>query len=189
MMTRAVLLTAVVSFASAFAADWKPFDGGEYTVNFPGAPKTSQREDETQIGKVVSTVAAVELEHEAFTVSVTVYPPDLVKKSVPAKMLEGARDGAVANVAGTLDKDFGVFLDSGEAKKKWPGREFTLHTTQGMAMTSRVYLVNNKLYTLLLVRDSTVKDDSEFEKFADSLKLKVAAPEKSEKAEKPAKKK
>lgn len=182
-MQRLMLLTAVVSAQLAFAADWKPFDGGEYTISFPGTPTTSTRADDTQIGQVKSNVATLELDHQSFTVAITEYPLDLVKKSVPSKMLEGARDGAVANVGGTLDKDFGVFLDSGEPKKKWPGREFTLHTGKA-AMASRVFLVNNKLYSLLMVRDETVKDDADFAKFADSLKLKGP-----EKPEKPAKKK
>jgi hypothetical protein len=182
-MQRLMLLTAVVCAQLASAADWKPFNGGEYSISFPGTPTTSSRTDQTGIGPVKSSVVTVELPHQSFTLAITEYPLDLVKKSQPAKMLEGARDGAVANVQGTLDKDIAVQLDSGDPKKKWPGREFTAHTSKAV-MASRLYLVNNKLYSLLLVRDQTVTDDADFTRFADSLKLKGP-----EKPEKPSKKK
>ena len=177
-MQRGILFAALVCSFAAFAGDWKPFDTAEFTASFHGEVKTSSRTDDTQIGQVKSSVYSFENDHEAFTLSITDYPPELVSKSLPTKMLEGARDGAVANVGGTLDKDIGIFIDSGLPKKKWPGREFTLHTGQGLMMNSRVYLVANKLFTLLMVRDGTVKDDADFVKFAESLKLKPppAAP-------------
>ncbi len=90
----------------------------------------------------------------------------------------------MANLGGTLEKDFAVFLDAVEPKKKWPGREFSLHVSNGVSHRMRLYLVGDKLYMLLFQFDDTVKDEGDFTRFADSLKLKGAAKEKKDKKEK-----
>jgi len=203
-MQRALLSAALLSSFSAFAADakavdgglvWKAFDGGTYSASFPGEVTSAEHTDETQSGPVKSLSYTCTLPHEVFHLSIAEYPVELLKKAVPAQMLEGARDGAVANMAGVLEKDVAVFVDSGEAKKKWPGREFTFHMDRSDGdggvtrawMDVHMFMVDNKLYSSLLSRDATVKDDADFVKFVDGLKLKrpaktpAAAPAKAPK--------
>ena len=94
---------------------------------------------------------------------------------MPSKVLEGARDGAMANVNGTVEKDFSVFLDSGLPKKKYPGREFDGSTTSGLKLAARLFLVDDRLYQLISVSPKATFNAADFKKFADSFKLKAAA--------------
>ncbi len=176
-------MSVVAAFlAATLAVDggvaWKSVDGGNFTVSFPADPTPSERNDATQVGNIKSTVWDLKLEHETFTLSIAEYAPEVVKKLSPAQMIEGARDGAIANAGGSLEKDQVVFLTEG--KKKWPGREFTMRPpgapdagTQVWSVSCRMYLVDNRLFALIYTHDQTL-NDADFAKFADSLSLRPA---------------
>ncbi len=178
---RAWVLLAALAGSPAWAEEWKSLETPDFSVSFPGEVKRSERSDDTQAGSVKTQIWSVDLEHQSFTFAVSEYAPEQLKKSSPATMLEFARDGAMANVGGTLDKDAPTTLDSGEPKKKWPGREFSFHTEKGLQFNSRAFLVSNRLFSLLVVHDGTVKDSADFVRFADSLKLKAQKPAKKAK--------
>ena len=110
-----------------------------------------------------------------YAVSIADYPKGMMKAALPSKVLEGARDGAMANVGGKVDQDFAVFLDSGTPKKKYPGREFNGNTTQGIKLAARLFLVDDRLYQMISVSPIAAFNAADFKKFADSFKLKASA--------------
>ena len=172
-----VLCLALLGAGAARAQDWKPLTAGELTVSFPGDATASTRTNQTQVGEATTQVYQLdqEKEHqEVFSLSVTDYPAEALKKAVPGKLLENARDGLVAHSGGTLEKDVAVTLDSGEPKKKWPGRELVLRTEKGQLMNVRLFLAGSRLYVLMVVRGSDAVSDADYLKFADSFKLKPA---------------
>ena len=84
----------------------------------------------------------------------------------------------MANAGGTVEKDIGIFLDSGTPKKKWPGREFDGTTTSGLKLAARLFLVDDRLYQMICVTPKASFNADNFKKFADSFKLKPAAKKK-----------
>lgn len=179
-MTRSVL-ALMLAAPAAYAAEWKPLDTRDFSVSLPGEAKMQEGVEQTEAGPVKTTTWGVQTtgttgkEGSFFAVSIADYPPGMMAKAVPSKVLEGARDGAMANVGGTVEKDVGLFLDSGLPKKKYPGREFNGSTKSGLKLAARLYLVDDRLYQMICVSPKATFNDVDFKQFADSFKLKSAA--------------
>ena len=167
---------APVVAAPAVAAAWQPLDTETFAVELPGTPAMKEGVEQTKAGAVKTTTWSVQTATAFYAVSTADYPKGMMKAALPSKVLEGARDGAMANVGGKVDKDFAVFLDSGTPKLKYPGREFDGTTAQGIKMAARLFLVDDRLYQMISVSPIAAFNADEFAKFADSFKLKVAAP-------------
>jgi hypothetical protein len=72
--------------------------------------------------------------------------PDSVLKQGPDTLLEGAQNGAIANVKGKLLASSKITLGS------HPGREFDFEALGGQGIArQRVYLVKNRLHTLMVM--------------------------------------
>lgn len=183
---RPLLFTALLSSTAALAQAaapapmaWAPLDGPTFTAEMPGAPSVKEGTEQTQAGPVKTTTWGVQTNGAFFAISTADYPPGMMTNAVPSKVLEGARDGAMANVGGTVEKDIGMFLDSGLPKKKYPGREFDGTTKSGLKLAARLFLVDDRLYQLICVTPKAGFNAADFKRFADSFKLKkggAAAP-------------
>ena len=178
---RPYLLLVVLCAVPAFAEDWKEVGNDVFTAQMPGDPKVEDSAVDTEAGKMKTRTWSSQKGNAYYAIAMVGYPPDLVHKSIPSKMLEGARDGALANIQATLEKDYGVFIDSGIPKKKWPGRELFANAPQGMRYAARLYLVDAELYQIIVVRKASEGSDEDFKKMVASFKLKPppgAAPAK-----------
>ena len=184
-MPRSLLAVALLVAPVSFASDWKTIDGKDFSVSAPGEAKTTEGTEQTEAGPVKTVTWAVQTSTAFYAVSVADYPAGMMKNAVPSKVLEGARDGAMANVGGTVEKDLGVFLDSGTPKKKYPGRDFNGTTKAGIKLAARLFLVDDRLYQMICVSPKDSFNEADFKKFADSFKLKgVAAAAPAPKAKK-----
>jgi hypothetical protein len=157
------------------AKGWQTIDNASFSVEVPGAPKVEEGTEQTAAGAVKTTTWGVQGSSSFFAVSTADYPPGMMAAAVPSKVLEGARDGAMANVGGTVEDDIGVFLDSGLPKKKYPGREFNGSTKSGLKLAARLFLVDDRLYQLICVSPKASFNADDFKKFADSFKLKTGS--------------
>jgi len=139
---------------------------GRFTIEMPGEPKE-------QINKIDTALGPIDLHLFVFSpdpnivyiASYADYPEDVIKKSDSEKMLNGARDGAVKNINGKLDREKKITID------KHPGRDISIVADQAMARV-RMYLVDARLYQVILVstsKESVTSKDAE--KFLDSFKL------------------
>ena len=169
--------------AAPAPAAWQQLDTQTFTVDLPGAAAMKEGVEQTKAGAVKTTTWSVQTTGAFYAVSIADYPKGMMSTAMPLKVLEGARDGAMANVHGTVEKDFAVFLDSGTPKKKYPGREFDGTTTQGIKLAARLFLVDDRLYQMISVSPIAAFNADDFKKFADSFKLKAtlaaAAPAKA----------
>jgi hypothetical protein len=154
---------------------WQALETATFTIDVPGAAKMQEGIEKTQAGPVNTTTWSIQTGTAFYAVSIADYPKGMMAAAVPSKVLEGARDGAMANVGGKVDKDFTVFLESGVAKKKYPGREFDGVTNAGVKMAARLFLVDDRLYQMIAVSPVPQFNPEDFKKFADSFKLKPAA--------------
>ncbi len=156
-------------------AAWETLDAPTFTVELPAKASMKEGEEKTAAGPVKTTTWSAQTAGAFYAVSIADYPAGMMTKAVPSKVLEGARDGAMANVGGKVEKDFAVFLDSGTPKKKYPGREFDGTTGAGIKMAARLFLVDDRLYQMISVSPIAAFNEADFKKFADSFKLKVVA--------------
>jgi hypothetical protein len=166
---RLAVAAVVLWTATAVAADWKHVKDADFEIDLPGEAKVESDTTDTAIGKVTNTMHQVVVGKAMYALSYADYPADFEKKAIPSKALEGARDGAVANINATLVNDTPVFVDSGMPKRKWPGRDFSATTPQGVKYAARIILVGNRLYQIVAVGEGTY-DEATLERMKSTFK-------------------
>jgi len=139
--------------------------GGRFTVQMPGQPKEQKNSVKTAIGPIEFHMFIYERDPNSdYMVGYNDYPEGMMKKADSDKVLDGARDGAVKNVKGKLESEKKITLDG------HPGREFVA-TAEGLKVRDRFYLVNDRLYQIMLVGSNDFITGKDAEKFLNSFKL------------------
>jgi hypothetical protein len=148
--------------------DWQTFApaGGNFSVLMPGAPADKSREAVN--GQPASHLYLSSTRDAVYAVSY--YDRPASKDAIdPEKWLDRARDLEVAQTGGKL-------LGASPLKlaNTWPGREILTTVPKGdgkHAMRCHMYLVNNRLYRVLVVLPQDDLSSAEAVKFLDSFKL------------------
>jgi hypothetical protein len=118
-----------------------------FRAAFPEAPKTETMPTPTAIGNIDQKMFTVTRGDVYFAVSVAEYPAELVAGSDPDAMLDGARDGAVANVSGSLASETRVEVDGR------PGRRIRITASvqgQPLELDGQLTIDRNRLYQALV---------------------------------------
>ncbi len=147
-------LSAVIfqlSIASLFS---KPelfsSDAGRFSIVTPTKfTEQTQTTEVPNIGSIDIHTFSGQQGDIAYYVTYTDYPVEIVQKSDPNKMLEGSRDGASSSVNGVITADSSISIDT------YPGREFIVEATdesgKSYAIKSHVFLVDNRLYQIMVI--------------------------------------
>lgn len=168
---RLTAAAALLWLLPAAAAEWKTLVVDDFRLSLPGDATPKEGTTEGPAGRVRTQEWAVEADGVGFRLTIAYYAPETLAK--PAKVLEAARDALVAGASSTLDRDFAIQIDSGQPRKKWPGREFASHTEAGVQLNTRIFLVDDRLFVLSVVRPADqVGDGTDLARFLDSFKLK-----------------
>ena len=95
------------------------------------------------------------------------YPALTVQKKGGDQILKEARDGSVNTVGGTLLSEHGIFL------REYPGLEIRYEGASGdeNAYKSRLYLVKNRLYVMLVTTPKGQPFSAQAEDFLNSFRL------------------
>jgi hypothetical protein len=161
-------LLSLALFSACSEAPWfvfKPKDSS-FTAQFPMEPDKAVRTVKNSLGDVDTTFYTASDGQRAFTVTVAEYPEEQVTQLGPAKFLDGARDGAVANFRGKLDGEKSVDV------KGHPGRDLDISAGGGKgAYHCRLILVGNKLYQLIVASPSGDSKARPVERFLESFSL------------------
>jgi hypothetical protein len=128
----------------------------------PGEPKRTRQKVTTPAGTIDVLAYMVEVPSGAYVVSATRFRGTLRCLSTQQR-LDGARDGAVKNVHGTLISEKQIKLDNN------PGRELLIKAP-GVFMHQRVFLINNRLVQAVVV-SQTEAESADISHFFNSLKL------------------
>jgi hypothetical protein len=131
---------------------WKEFASkeGRFKVLMPGTPKQDQAETESDFGKGV-------LHMNTAQAGKTLYG---------ANYCDSSRDGAVANLEGELAGEKDIKLG------EYPGREIQIDVAGGKRLFRvRVYLVDQRLYQVVVFGTKEAATSKEADKFLDSFKL------------------
>lgn len=149
---------------------WMSFSSeeGRFTTRYPSSPKKEVLKAPSPIGEIPTVMTAATLGDAFFAVAYSDYPKELIEASNRDAMLDGARDGAVNNVQGTLVKEDQITY-AGE-----PARAFEATADKmgiKLKMHSRVFMKENRLYQVTIVYPTTQKDVP-LDKFFDAFALK-----------------
>ncbi len=149
---------------------WQPFTSGAggFTISMPDEQKSDVLPMNTPVGVIDLHLFTVDLDDSAYIVGYSDYPESLVRNSSADVMLDGARDGAVANVGGKLLNERRLTLQG------YPGRELWIEAEAGGQpglVQARIYLVGRRLYQVLVAGSTTQFSESDAEFFLDSFEL------------------
>ncbi len=143
--------------------------GETFSVASPQPLATEQETLETELGDIEIFSFTTEVEGVVYAVAYSDYPEAIAADLDPQRVLDGSRDGAVANVQGRLIQERAVTLG------EHPGRELTIeanpNTEDRAQVRVRLYLVGSRLYQVLVVVPRDRPDPGTTEQFLESFTL------------------
>ena len=164
----AFLFLLVLLVIGCSANQWKEYssDEGKFKVDFPGNPSLKTQKVNTAVGEIQVNMVLLEVRGVAYMASFNDYPSEFIKNSNEKDLLDGARDGAVANVQGKLLSEQIIELNNA------PGREIRVESADGKnTIVARIYLAGSRLYQVLVVTPKANGFDKNIKKFLDSFKF------------------
>jgi hypothetical protein len=141
--------TSTESTADAEHPQWQQIGSqdGRFALMMPEFPDYNVQEVLTPVGPLELHIFSVNSEDSVFMAAYNDYPEFVVSSSDVGKMLDGARDGAVSNVDGTLLSESQIRLQG------YPGREMWIEADvegqEGLAR-ARIFLVGRRMYQILV---------------------------------------
>ena len=165
----AVLIVAMraISGVADEPTEWKEFASkdGRFTVLMVGTPKQYKLDTESDFGKGVLNMNSIQLGKTMYAANYCDFPAE-IKKAGLKQVYDSSRDGAAANLEGKLasEKD----LKLGEH----PGREIQIAVQGGKRLfRARVYLIDQRLYQVVVFGTKEAATSKDADKFLDSFKL------------------
>ena len=142
---------------------------GNFSIDTPGTLEETQQSVETPVGPINIHTFTAESNESAYVVAYSDYPNEIVEQTDPEMLLDSSRDGAVSNLGGTLVEEETIELEGN------PGRSLIIDTAAGTeeaaTINSRIFLVDNRLYQILVVVPEAVEGEIDSETFLDSFEL------------------
>jgi hypothetical protein len=149
-------------------ATWEKFSSSEgaFSVLMPGTPTQQVRTAKTSSGSIDAHMFLVEHRDVAYIVAYSDYPNPMIQERTPKLILDGARDGAVANLQGKLVGESIISLDGHQ------GRELQIESPDGkVTVTARIFLVDRRLYQVMVLTPQGKDSSEDVRKFFDSFRL------------------
>lgn len=137
-------------------------DDGRFTVLLPGKPERQNNSIDTAVGKIDLVMYMAGSRKAGCVAGYCDYPQQYINSTDPQKLLEGARDGAVANVNGRLVSETQVDFHSK------PARQFVIEVPNKAFVTARVILIGPRLYQLMLIAPTNQGHEEDISRFFDS---------------------
>jgi hypothetical protein len=130
---------------------WKPFSSttGGFTILMPGIPNEEQKVINTQLGSTTVYAFSVTRNNQAFY--------GVAYSDLPANIADNPReiDQLLSEVISSFSEVVGGKLVSQQPINlgNFPGREFRLQLAEEVVVVGRAYLVNQRLYQIVVGTD------------------------------------
>jgi len=168
-----LLLATILGLAAGCGdSSWREVaaaDGG-FRVLMRGAPRVEQRNLDTPMGRIAGNWYSLEQKDSVFGVGYADYPAPIVRATPPRAMFTTVREGWLKRIQGKPEGEgTDIKLDN-----KWYGMEFTARGRlegREVWMLGRFYLVDNRLYQLIVFGDKAAIPRSDINKFMGSFKV------------------
>jgi hypothetical protein len=145
----AIALTLTACQGSQATYEEFSSESGNFTIDAPETLEETQQSVQTPVGPIDIHTFTTESENSAYVVAYSDYPSEIMEQTDPETLLNSSRDGAINNLGGTLVSEEDIDLDGN------PGRSLVIDTAAGTeeaaTINSRIYLVDNRLYQVLVV--------------------------------------
>jgi hypothetical protein len=163
----ALLLVAFVGAAQPALAQWAEFrpEGVGYSVEMPGEWTLKTEEIKTAAGTLKAHMASVNLDQRAFMTMYITYPAASISGRPVDAILDGARDGAVANVKGKLRKEERLTISN------VPARQVIIDAPNDVVVIGRYLMMGNTLVQALVAGLANIENEPDTKRFLASLKL------------------
>jgi len=154
-----------VSSRTALSGEWINHSDapGRFNILMPVKPVKSEQPVETEAGKLINHMFLAQTATAAFLIS---YVDHVVPQDAQQTLVR-VRDGAVRGIKGTLLSSENI------THKGYPGFEFRASTTDGAVYTSRIYLVNGRLYQIVVVAPASTPISKDINRYMTSFDLKA----------------
>ncbi len=140
-------------------------DAGNFSVLMPGKPKTEKQNIETAVGSVTMIMYTAGSSRAGCAVAFADYPQQLVDSSDAQKLLEGAKNGAIKNVKGTLVSETRVSFNG------LPARDLVIEVPGKAIINARLIIASPRFYQLMLITPKGQDHKEDIAKFFNSLKI------------------
>ncbi|HCA93742.1 MAG TPA: hypothetical protein DEP38_03445 [Cyanobacteria bacterium UBA9226] len=148
---------------------WKPFSSAEggFTLLMPGTPKPVEQNLNTPNGRINLKGFMVQRRNEAnYLVIYTDLPSKTIENDKDIEELfDGIVEGFQRRTRGELVNEENITLNN------FPGREFKMELSGNITARSRVYLVNQRLYQLVVVTPREEDLPQSIQGFLDSFQV------------------
>jgi len=163
-----LITAALISLAADDAPEWTEFASkeGHFKVLMPGKPEQKKLEAEMgDFGKGMLHMNTFESDKMMYGANYCDFPAKI--KDFPRKRVyDSSRDGAVENLKGKLADEKDIKLGD------HPGREILIDVAGGKRLfRARVYLVEQRLYQVVVFGSKEAATSKAADKFLDSFKL------------------
>jgi len=148
----------VISADGAFYSE-----DGLFMVEFPGTPEHTSKLVETELGKVQtnSYIYSPSIT-EGYMVFYSDYPTEYVRKMDKRSMLLNAMEGALKPIGIDGTERMEEFQLNGNPAVEFMGQGEHMH------IAGRLYLIENRLYQVSIIRDGSYPSTEAIDKFFDS---------------------
>jgi serine/threonine-protein kinase len=149
------------------AAAWQEFTSpeGNFAVLMPGTPAYEKKGTATAAGSIDMHLFTSEPDRDAAYIVMYSDYPEIVLNVPAQKILDGGRDGAVANSRGRLLGEQELSLDG------FPGREFTIDVQGKGLLKARAFLVRQRMYTIIAAGTREKVEQGDTAKFLTSFRM------------------
>jgi hypothetical protein len=144
-------------------------DGG-FRVLMSADPRVEKRDLDTPAGKITGYWYSLEQKDSVFGVGYADYPLQILRGTPPRQMFTIVREGWLKKIAGKLEGNATDLKLDG----KWHGMEFTARGQldgRDAWMRGRFYLVDNRLYQLVVFGNQKTIPSSDINRFLASFKV------------------
>lgn len=139
-----------------------------FSVLLPGTPKEQTLKAPSPLGELTFHNFLVETNQgkAAWLATSVDYPPGSIKAENQDGVLDAGVKGAVDKLKGKLLTQSKIMLDN-----KYPGRSMQLEVPNLGLYHSRIYLVGDRLYQIVVLGPKDLATSTEAKKYLDSFKL------------------
>jgi len=168
-----IALLSVFALSFTFAQDWKKYKAEDLAIlaYFPGEPERSVQEVPTAVGKLdmhmIMYTPTSNDKNMIYSAIRSDYPEsqfENVDSSYNDTILDGAVNGAVSNVNGTLKSDEKITFNG------YPGRSIKI-SAQGMFLYINAYLVDSTMFITQVICSPANDGNSDIDKFLNSFDI------------------
>lgn len=141
-------------------------EDGHFTITFPGEPSDTAQSVPTEVGDIEMVQYMYQKSvTEVFMVAYSDYPSSMVNESNAEDLLAGGKTGALNSLGiVSTDTDESIEIDG------HPGNYFTANNGQ-FFVAYEMYLVNNRLYQIAILRDGSYPSQAEVDAFTKTFAL------------------